>query len=249
MKQKIAMIFFLVLMPFLSATTNAVTPYILHDNLRLLAMGDSITAGVGALPMTRGYAHLLYAESSVYPMADTEFANAAIPGAKSIHVLERQLPQAVEVFLPHVVMLTVGGNDLLAIVKEGRLPEVVLGEFAANFDKILAGLCVDLATETIKQGQFLPKIYIANLYTIPNYPVPGMDQVIIAFNQIVQGYVAAYAAQGCQVRLVDIRSAFADRTGLLLFERLNSDPGQIHPTTAGHRVIADAFADAIAAGF
>jgi len=35
---------------------EAAQPWILDDNTRVLALGDSLTAGYGATPMTNGYA-------------------------------------------------------------------------------------------------------------------------------------------------------------------------------------------------
>jgi lysophospholipase L1-like esterase len=47
--------------------------------------------------------------------------------------------------------------------------------------------------------------------------------------------------------LVDVYEAFLGRTGLLLIERHGASAFEVHLTNAGHRVMAAAFADVIAA--
>ncbi|SRR5260370_34055419 len=76
-----------------------------------LAMGDSLAAGFGAIPVTQGYAYLLYKGGTFDSLTNTIFADAAAPGATSAHVLAFQVPQAVNIFQPHVVTISVGGND------------------------------------------------------------------------------------------------------------------------------------------
>src|SRR5208337_3326478 len=48
-----------------------------------LAMGDSLSSGYGATPVTNGYAYLLYQQGVYDQMTNTSFADAAIPGATS----------------------------------------------------------------------------------------------------------------------------------------------------------------------
>jgi lysophospholipase L1-like esterase len=80
-------------------------------------MGDSLTAGRGAIPITQGDAYLLYQQGVYDTMPNTSFANAAIPGATSQQVLNFQVPSATQTgFSPQVIAMTVGGNDLLAIL-------------------------------------------------------------------------------------------------------------------------------------
>jgi hypothetical protein len=80
---------------------------------------------------------------------------------------------------------------------------------------------------------------VANYYD-PKLPVQGEELLVQMLNQAISDTVAAFPS----VKLVDVYSAFKDRSGLLLIEK--KDAGfQSHPTNAGHRVIADAFAAAL----
>ena len=44
----------------ISSFAHAAIPWTLSNNTRYLAMGDSLAAGSGAIPVTQGYAYLLY---------------------------------------------------------------------------------------------------------------------------------------------------------------------------------------------
>jgi lysophospholipase L1-like esterase len=198
------------------------------NNTRYLALGDSLAAGFGALPATRGYAYLLYLKGVYDTEINTSFANAAVPGATSSDVLAFQVPQAIRIFRPHVITISVGGNDLLKILG-GADPVQVLTEFQINLGQILCGL---------RQALPQTRIYIHNLYDIPEITegIPGGLQAILQFNAIV-----ARVGQACGAGVVDVFSAFSGQDGLLIIDRKGHEPFEVHPTNAGYRVIADAF--------
>ena len=100
----------------------------------------------------------------------------------------------------------------------------MLGKFQQNLINILYPLVVDLGA----------KVYIANLYTISD--IPGADQVIPLFNQIVAGVAASF-----NVGVADFYTAFDGKNGLLLIDRHGASPLEIHPTNAGHKAMAGAF--------
>jgi lysophospholipase L1-like esterase len=201
--------------------------YSFSNNTKYLALGDSLAAGFGALPATHGYAYLLYLKGVYDKEINTSFANAAVPGATSSDVLTYQVPQAA-IFRPHVITISVGGNDLLQILG-GADPGEVLLQFQANLTGTLCGL---------RDGLPQTRVYIHNLYDIPEITetVPGGLQALLAFNDIVAG-----VAQFCGATVADVFSAFQGRRGLLIIDRRNHEPLEVHPTNAGYRVIADAF--------
>jgi len=203
--------------------------YTFSNNTRYLALGDSLAAGFGALPATRGYAYLLYQKGVYDKELNTSFANAAVPGATSSDVLAFQVPQAIRIFRPHVITISVGGNDLLRILG-GADPVQVLTEFQGNLSQILCGLRLALPQT---------RVYIHNLYDIPEITegIPGGLQAILQFNAIVAGVAQACGAAG----VADVFSAFLGRQGLLIIDRKGHEPFEVHPTNAGYRVIADAF--------
>ena len=48
-----------------------------------VAMGDSVAAGEGAMPVTNGYAYRLYEQGTFAAKQRLEFANTAVRGARS----------------------------------------------------------------------------------------------------------------------------------------------------------------------
>ena len=212
------------------AAVRAELPWQFDGHTRYMAMGDSLTAGYGAIPATEGYVYLLYRSGVFDTVPNTIFCNAGIPGATSSDVLEYQVPQAIRDFRPGVITLTVGGNDLLRIM-EGADPATVLQDFQNNLVQIL--LALKSAPELLNT-----KIYLSNLYSIPE--IPASEVVVPLFNQIVTGVAANF-----EVAVADVYSAFKGRSGLLLVERHGADLYQVHPTNTGYRVMAGAFEDAI----
>lgn len=208
----------------MAVPASADLPWQFANDTRYMALGDSLVAGYGAIPATQGYVYLLYKEGAFDKVTNTLFSNAGVPGVTSKQVLDHQVPQAIEAFHPTVITLTVGGNDLLRIMK-GESAGQVLSEFQANLTLILLNLRTALPNT---------RIYISNLYTIPQ--IPGADQVVPIFNQIVAGVAGAF-----NVPVADVYSAFQGRHGLLLIERPGAAPDEVHPTNAGYEVMARAF--------
>ncbi len=210
------------------AAAHAELPWEFDQHTRYMALGDSLAAGYGAIPATQGYVYQLYQGGAFDTVPNTLFVNAGVIGVTSRQVLDYQVPQAVDVFKPSVITLTVGGNDLIAILN-GADPMATLAEFQANLTEILWRL---------RTGLPQARIYMCNLYTIPE--IPGADQIVLPFNQIVAGVAAAFS-----VPVADVFSAFQGRTGLLLIERNGANPYEVHPTNAGYRAITKAYEEVI----
>ncbi len=207
------------------------------QDTRYMALGDSLTAGYAAHPVTAGFVYRLYQANVIDDMNHMLFCNAGVPGAPSQDVLSFQVPQ-VKLFFKNtgqpyrkVITLTVGGNDMLKIL-DGVSPGLVLATFGGN----LAAILGELSTEFPDA-----RIYVSNLYD-PLLPFPNEAQLVSAINQVISNVVSIFP----NAVLVDVFSAFDGQNGLLLMERRDSGM-QIHPTNAGYQVMADAFANAIRA--
>jgi lysophospholipase L1-like esterase len=71
--------------------------------------------------------------------------------------------------------------------------------------------------------------------------VPNEALLIATTNQVIAQVVGSFPS----ATVVDVFSTFDGRSGLLLVEKHRADQFQVHPTDAGYRVMAKAFADAI----
>lgn len=234
------------------ARTFAQSPQILAgDATRFMALGDSIAAGYKAMPVTNGYAYLLYQDGAFDQIPHTLFCNAAVPGATSGDVLRHQVPQAIIPasdggFNPGYVTLTVGGNDLLSILKfiATHQDQAEILQFATS---VITQYGQNLGATLYQLRTTLPnaKIFVANQYTIPEIQaiVPLTGPAIAAFNAVVQQVVGQFPSN---VYLVDIYGAFLGRDNLLLVERHGASPFETHLTSVGHRVMEQTFANVIA---
>jgi lysophospholipase L1-like esterase len=207
---------------------NAEQPWTFGNNTRYMALGDSLAAGYGATPTTQGYAYQLYQKGVYDPAVNTIFANAAVPGSTSTHMLLYQVPQAINIFRPDVITVSIGGNDLIQVLG-GADPTVVLGQFQSNLANILCSLRAALPQA---------RIYAGNQYDIPEITsgIPGGPELIAGFNAIVAG-----VAMACGVSVADVFSQFEGKSGLLLIERNGAGQFEVHPSNAGHRAMAAAF--------
>ncbi|MCU1338299.1 MAG: hypothetical protein JWO19_3880 [Bryobacterales bacterium] len=244
--QRIAIITALGVLALAGAPPAWAQPWVsFDDNTRYLALGDSLSAGYAAKPVTQGFAFQVYQGGSIDNLNNLLFCDAAVPNAQSSDVLHYQVPQAHLFFADtgktyrKVVTLTVGGNDAFTVVGAGGQinPGAVLTmlqTYAANLGAILGSL--------IAQNPDV-KIYVGNMYD-PKLPVPGEDVLVGLMNQATANVVSLFPGN---VVLVDIHAAFLGRSGLLLIEKHGAAPDQIHPTNAGYQVMAKAFENAIRA--
>lgn len=213
-------------------TASGDQPWTLGDNVRYMSMGDSYAAGKGAIPVTSGFAYLLYKEGVFGPITNVTFANAAVPGSDSLDVVNYQLTPAISDFKPNVVTVYIGLNDLKKIFG-GANPQTVLVQLGANLGQVLCGLEYGITPA--------PLVIVGNLPDLPwiSAATPEVRQVIIAANGVI-----ASVAQTCNARVADVFTAFEGRNGVFLHDRNGVDPNEAHPTNLGYRVIAKAFEEA-----
>jgi len=232
-----------------------------------LSLGDSVAAGEGALPVTQGFAYRLYDQGVFGRKQTMDFANIAIKGVTSQEILALQMPQAVCVqppriaVAPSVITLSAGANDFLVYMSSaefdpGEIPAAAQA-IAGNVDNIIRSL--------VFGNPYLPEycgtggipgitVLVSNYYRF-NHPDPTVDFLLNlaldAFDASMRNRIAQIQddieaiGSTAIVGYVDTLSAMEGRKGLLLIEKRNGFNGlfdfEIHPTNAGHSVIAAEF--------
>jgi len=216
---------------------------------RYMALGDSLAAGFKAQPVTQGYAYLLYQSGVFDRVPQTLFNNAAVVGATSEDVLLHQVSQALIPaaeggFRAGFVTISVGGNDLAAVLRFAATNPTPL-ELQTFAGQALTGYAQNVTAILQQLSAGLPgvRIFVANQYAVPEIEMafPGGDLLLDAFNTTLAGVLAGFP----NAHLVDVHGAFLDRHGLLLIERRGAGAFEVHLTNAGHRVMAQAFSEAI----
>lgn len=198
-----------------------------------VAVGASDAVGVGARrPRREAWPRLLHRLAFG---ADTRFVNLGVSGATVASALAGQVPKAERLGPADVVTVWLVVNDVVAGVDvatyEARLDELV-GRLRRCSATVLVGNCPYLDR--------LPAYLMWRAVGVLPEPEEG--------NRIVDGYNEAIArvVAGQDAVLVDLRSEG------LAARRAGIEPSLIardgfHPSTAGHRALADAFARALPA--
>jgi lysophospholipase L1-like esterase len=236
----------------LTTGTSAAQQPAPDDATRYMAMGDSIAAGYKAQPATQGYAFVLYQSGAFDHVSRTVFNNVAAVGASSQDVLDYQVPLALIPaarggFVPGHVTLTAGGNDIADVLRfaaTGPAPAVLQAYATAALVTYQNNLAAILQALTLNApGR---RIYVGNQYSVPEIEalLPQGAQLLAAFNATTAAVVSAFPGRAY---LVDVHAAFDGRRGLLLIDRQSASLFEVHLTNAGHRAMAQAFADVIAA--
>ncbi|MFC7679732.1 GDSL-type esterase/lipase family protein [Paenibacillus sp. GCM10028914] len=194
------------------------------------AVGDSLTFGIGALPGS-GFVSLYRRMAEAHLQQFVAYENLGINGLTSDELYERVVKDSR--FRGHLkdaslITITVGGNDLIRAVKTGgnrpdrdRLDKALI-RCQHNISGCLA------AIHKLKKGGEQP--YIIRAVGLYN-PYPSWDEAaeyVTRFNKYLFGL-----SNGSYFRVADIYSRFAGREK----EMLSLDG--IHPSTKGHRVIAE----------
>ncbi len=221
-----------------------------------VAMGDSVAAGEGAMPVTNGYAYQLYEKSAFGAKQQTDFANLAVRGGRSWELRDHQVAQvlcAEPAQRPTVVTITAGANDFLrgdvnvpAIA--ARVVESI--HLLLNNDSALTGApALDPVTGMPCRALANVTILVSNYYHIP-HPVPQvsaqLEAALQGFDQALRFWLQfVNVPQGSRVALVDLYSASEGQQGLVTVERRLGYEGpadfDVHPTNLGHSFIAREF--------
>lgn len=90
-------------------TTYYINQSVEGKTIKYVALGDSLTAGVGSNDYKQTYPYLLAKHlAGNNPLA---LSNLAIPGAETLDVLEKEVPEAIQE-KPDYISLMVGANDI-----------------------------------------------------------------------------------------------------------------------------------------
>lgn len=220
------------------------------------AMGDSVAAGTGAMPVTNGYVYQLYGRGVFGQKPDVTFANISVRGGRSWELRDNQVPQLLctsPALRPTVITITAGANDFLngdtdigqIAFRVVQAIDLLLHNGASALappvnDPVSGTPCAPLSNVTI---------LVSNYYRLP-VPVPEvqtqLDQALAGFDFALRSLLPAVSVPaGSKLGYVDLYNASEGRTGLVLVERRLGFSGpfdfNIHPTNLGHSFIADEF--------
>jgi len=254
MPQKLNWVVFLVAMLVAPALASAQIDF--EKNGYYVAMGDSVAAGEGAMPVTHGYVYQLYDHGTFGSRQETDFASIAVRGGRSWDLRDHQVPQvlcAEPVQRPTVVTMTAGANDFLR-----NDPDIgsIARRVAESIDLLLNNGTGMVAMPVLDPFTSVPcraltnvTVLVSNYYSIP-HPDPAifalLDAALRGFDQALRFWLQFVPVPpGSTVAVVDLYTPSLGRQGLIAVERRLGFSGpldfDIHPTNLGHGFIAREF--------
>lgn len=244
--------------------TSVATPTLGPDDAggAYLALGDSVTFGIGAAePRTQGYPARLVERMRASTLPIDEVRVLAVPGETAAGFLERRIDD-VEAVIDELgegidlVTIGLGANEILRTRRDpacvddptGASCRDVATQAAVEAEAALDAVVVRVSDALAAAGSDAIVLLLA--YYNPDVE-PGAVATIVGLDGVV-GCVTGDPAPGLDDRiaciaerngvgLVDLHSAFLGREE----ELTGIGAGDVHPNAAGYEVIAKAIADAI----
>ncbi|VHE32968.1 GDSL family lipase [Streptococcus pyogenes] len=199
--------------------------------IQYVAIGDSLTEGVGDLTHQGGFVPLLTNDLSEYFKANVNHQNYGVSGDTSQQILDRMIKQKqIQLSLKKadIMTLTVGGNDVMAVIRK-NLADLQVSSFrkpARQYQKRLRQI-IELAR---KDNKDLP-IFILGIYNpfYLNFPeLTDMQKVIDDWNIKTKEVVGEYD----RVYFVPIND--------LLYKGINGQEGIVHSSGDQITIVNDA---------
>lgn len=197
-------------------------------DLRITMIGDSLTAGIGDETDNGGYryflAEKLLEEPSINQVHIEEFGKKGLTSAGlKKRMKEEEIIKSIQ--QTDVVIITIGGNDVMNVVKKNFL-NLKVGDFYQAMDKYDSN--VQKIIEDIRSHNEEADIYLVGIYNpfqlvlndIQEFDIL-MDEWNRRSNQIVSKYEAVY--------FVEIWEIFENHNENLIFEG-----DYFHPNTTGY---------------
>ncbi len=151
-------------------------------SLLYVALGDSTVEGIGASAPASHYVGQLHARlRAIYPRA--RLKNLGVGGATAVGVLDRQLPQAVEL-RPDLVTLSVGPNDIT-----GKRDQK---DYARDIEAILRTLTH--RTTAVVVVNLIPDLTVTPRFKGKEIEVLVRQRVVV-FNEILRHQARVYGAE------------------------------------------------------
>ncbi|MFF2175954.1 GDSL-type esterase/lipase family protein [Lysinibacillus sp. NPDC058147] len=197
------------------------------NHLRYLAIGDSLTVGIGVPFMDPGYVEYYRCLSQQILKNRISYQKFARSGATTEDVINMlNAPIVMEaVKCANIITITAGGDDLINAAKDfliNKNEEIIaraIKQSGKNISKIL-----DKIHHLDKQDRYI--LRLQNLYN-PFSDIPIADEGIRAFNSLIKSF-----GREMNVKVADIYSVFKGN------EKAFISSGGVHPNSRGYYQMA-----------
>jgi lysophospholipase L1-like esterase len=199
--------------------------------LTVISAGDSLTEGVGDSTDQGGY--LPYLKTMLEKekgIKEVDFYNYGVTGNRTTQLLKRLHSQEIKNMLPKVdmVILTIGGNDLMKVVKN-NISNLQLSVFTKEKELYITHL--EQIMDTIVQGNPNVSIVLVGLYNPFSQVfsnIQEMNDIVSNWNHAGQTVIANYP----NAYFVNVEDLFLNTNEDLLYT------DNFHPNDKGYELIA-----------
>lgn len=204
-----------------------------RDDLQMVAIGDSLTQGVGDSTDNGGYVGILEKTFNSNEDSETiEIANFGKRGNRTDQLLERMRNEDMTDSLSKadLVLITIGANDVMKVVK-GNFTNLNYQDFV----KAQQGYQERLKEIILYVEEVNPdaQIYLIGLYNpFDHYfnNIPELGQIISDYNRISKDVIDDYE----QATFIPIKDIFSGSEKELLWEE-----DHFHPNEKGYKQMAE----------
>lgn len=226
------------------------------EMIRLSAIGDSLTEGIGDTTSSGGYVPLLQKDlSAEYPVDVFQAENFGKSGDRSDQILKRlkkNEDMSKSVKDADVILLTVGGNDLMQALQPKLFGKISI-EKMEKPKKVYLDRMQELYDEIRRLNPEAPiyQLGIYNPYYLTFSEIPELQDIVNFWNKSSQEFVNeqdnAYFVpinddmyQGLKDGTVSLESAETTSDSGVV-NGLISPEDTVHPNNQGYQIIANAF--------
>lgn len=204
----------------------------IRQDLEIVAIGDSLTQGVGDESDNGGYVGIL--ERSLKDnetVQDIEIANYGKRGNRTDQLLKRlnkkEISQSIEG--ADIILITIGANDIMEIVRD-NFTNLNYDDFVKEQTKYQTRL--ESIFDTIQVKNSDANIYLIGLFNpFKQYfsHIPELENIVRDWNDIGREVTSDYD----NVSFIPVKDIFEDVTKDLYYE------DNFHPNYTGYKLIAE----------
>ncbi|MFC6171279.1 SGNH/GDSL hydrolase family protein [Loigolactobacillus jiayinensis] len=222
-------------------------------SIQLVAVGDSLTEGIGDGLQQGGYVGIIKSELKTKQTVPTTTQNYGIAGETSTQIDQRvrndqKLQQALK--QADVITMSVGGNDLMAVLRQQmlNLNEADIKQAQATYTTHLATLLQDVREHNAKAPIFIFGIYNPFYLYFPK--MTKMQTAVEDWNsasaKVIKQQKNSYLIDICEQLSKGERLTSQKKTTTKATSDTSSDKNNLiftednfHPNHSGYQVMAD----------